>query len=43
MGDLQRLGSVGFAAVSCSQPAGPLLLPIDPDTHGSVYLEEAPL
>lgn len=43
VGDLQWLGFVGFAAVSCSQPASPLLLPVDPDAHGSVYLEEASL
>lgn len=43
MGDLQRLGVVGFAAVSRSQPAGPVLLPVDPDLNGSVHLEEAPL
>lgn len=43
MGDLQRLGFVGFPFVSCSQPASAVLLSVDPDTHGSVYLEETPL
>lgn len=43
MGDLQWLGFVGFPVVSCSQPASPLLLPVDPDAHGSVHLEEASL
>lgn len=43
MGDLQWLGLVGFAVASRSQPAGPLLLPVDPDAHGSVHLEEASL
>lgn len=43
MGDLQWLGFVGFAVVSCSQPASSLLLPVDPDAHGSVHLEETPL
>lgn len=43
MGDLQRFGPVGHAAVPRSQPAGAVLLPVDPDAHGSVHLEETPL
>lgn len=43
MGDLQRHGSVGFAVVSGPQPSSAVLLSVDPDTHGSVYLEETPL
>lgn len=43
VGDLQRSGSVDFAVVSSSQPAGPLLLPVDPKSHGAVYLEETSL
>lgn len=43
MGDLQWLGFVGVTVVSSSQPANTVLLPVDPDTHGSVYLEETSL
>lgn len=43
MGDLQRLGAVGVTVVPCSQPARALLLPVDPDAHLSVHLEETPL
>lgn len=43
MGDLQRPGVVGVTAVPRSQPARALLLPVDPDAHLSVHLEEAPL
>lgn len=43
MGDLQRLGVVGVTLVSRSQLARALLLPVDPDAHLSVHLEETPL
>lgn len=43
MGDLQRLGVVGVAVVPRSQPACALLLPVDPDAHVPVHLEETPL
>lgn len=43
MGDLQWLGVVGVTLVPRSQPACALLLPVDPNAHLSVHLEETPL
>lgn len=43
VGDLQRFGSAGRAAVPCPQPARALRVSADPDAHGSVHLEEASL
>lgn len=43
VGDLQRPGAVDVTVVPRSQPARALLLPVDPDAHLSVHLEETPL
>lgn len=43
VGDLQRPGAAGLAAVPSSQPARAVLLPAHPDLHGPIHLEEAPL